>query len=1011
MWCVRLLLAVLLPFASAQNVSTVSPSNDNNDNVNDIQAVNCRYLLLAPFSTEKGDTADANFTELGAHYAASAQLAIDYLNEEYEGCTITQDGGDGNRTGVSPSSVSSTRKLVEFGDLLTRDTQQEDTTGFQELVQAVEGYGTNENDDSTSSSSICGVVGPFDGKGQEKTITYTEVHELPTMTLTGMDIDDLAGKDSKTAIGNMMDLKDYCKHLAFYLKHYMDMTHLAVIANGSKKGRLLEDKIPEAMAKQGIETRVLRFEEDKHEDWEKTRQDLEQIQLTGIHNVLILADYRKPEALLWMAQHLETLDMLQGDYQYFLFEDNVRPREINYLFGKELQDKDHPIAKLLHGAAWFNTMDPFELVVHADAETNSQLPAMDPFLPRFQEFDATRIDYPKTGIPLGQDHFQTAIPFRLSSYVYDSILAMGMGKCYAIKEKLQKDAKDDDKMEEDNRRFLQDNNNSPPPRPEDDEDSKDGPPPRPDGEEGDSKPPPKKDEPKPPKNDVVRNIVQLEPFLGASGTVAFDYNKDERFRAVDTMQMAMFNFRVVENQDSGVMTVETPIAAHLDTSTQQWITLQSFLFGSTSSDTLPNPQFVVSEENFLSNWVFGLGLFLFVFGAVFALASFAAVTYYQKDGAIRMAQPFFLKLICLGSFIEVCTILPLSLDESRGLDDGQLDAACMSVPLLVFIGHAIIYSAIFCKLWRVDQVMSAQRRTRIELQVLWPLGLVLFVIVTILIVWTAVSPWRWEHDFVSLSPPETYGKCHSDNFAAFFAPLSAILMACTLLTGFFVWRTKDISQDLSDTSTVFYLIVTQLQAWFVGLPILAVIGDSSVNSVYFGRILLIWVFAMAPLLIVLGSIMVSGLEPTSQPASLAFSHTVGGTGGGPHGSVALSNGSTPFRASVAAPAIQPHVERASFTSSTGGRRVSDFFDSTSEFAIEGDDSEKQGGLTLEHISEHPGLEEAAVMASERRIEEEATKASSHDQVDGKERALENVEEDRDYNQEELDNDSDEFCSG
>ncbi|CAB9496271.1 Gamma-aminobutyric acid (GABA) B receptor [Seminavis robusta] len=1066
MWSVEIILGLLLvmtvAFADTSN-STTSTGSSASGNGMAVEGMGCRYLLLAPFSTEKGDKTLANYTELGAHYAASAQLAIDYLNQEYQGCTISSTT-DSSGAAHSGTSTSTALKLVEFGDLLIRDTQQEDTIGFQELVGAVESYGYR-NDNGNDNSQICGVVGPFDGKGQEKAITYTEVHGLPTMSLTGMDIDDLAGKDGKTSIGNMMDIKEYCDHLAFYLKHHMELTHLVLISNNSKKGRKMQDDIIDAMNKQGIEIRVLRFEEEQHKDWEKTRLDLQQVKDTGIRNVLILADERVPLGLSWIAQHLQTLDMLQGDYQYFLFEDNIRPREIDFLFGEDLQEQESPLAKLLHGAGWFNTIDPFDLTIHTNS---NQLQTSDPFLQRFQTFNATRIEYPKTAIPLEQDHFHTAIPFRLSSYVYDSILAMGIGKCNAMKEEMQKGNKPKEDDKDRSRRVLQDNNNSPPPRPEDGDGN--GPPPRPeDGEGSGNKPPPrpedaengggggggggggepkppKKDDPKPPppKNDVIRNIVQLPPFLGASGVVSFDYNKDERFRTVETMQMAMFNFRVVV-KDNQVVTVETPIVAHLNTSTQQWITLEPFIFGSASSNTLPNRQFVVSDENYLSNWVFGIGLFLFIFGAIFAVASFAAVTYYQQDGVVRMAQPFFLKLICLGSFIEVCAILPLSLDESRGLGDGQLDAACMSVPWLFFIGHSIIYSAIFCKLWRVDQVMSAQRRTRTEFQVLWPLGVILFVIVTILIVWTAVSPWMWERDFVSLSPPETYGKCYSDDFGAFFASLAAVLMGCTLITGFFVWKTKDISQDLSDTSTIFYLIVTQLQAWFVGIPILAVIGDSSVDSVYFGRILLIWVFAMAPLLIVLlprisnanyvrrhpellrkkrGNVHVSGLDPTSRA--------------GKRGSVASStNSSAPLRASLlVSPAImvQPQEEgRVSVTSSTGFN-VSDCHESTGEFGSDSRDddlkrnrNDNTGGLPLEHISEHPTLEEAALFASERRIQTEAAAmASNDDKAKEKEGALGSVDElpemvasdddeakekEHDEQKTDLNGDSDEFHSG
>lgn len=147
--------------------------------------------------------------------------------------------------------------------------------------------------------------------------------------------------------------------------------------------------------------------------------------------------------------------------------------------------------------------------------------------------------------------------------------------------------------------------------------------------------------------------------------------------------------------------------------------------------------------------------------------------------------------------------------------------------------------------------MQAAKRKVTYLQALWPCALILVVTLVILILWTALDPWKWEREFLSLVPPETLGKCTSESFAGFFWSLTVILMFCTLSTLVMAWRTQTIAQNLSDTSTVFYLILTQAQAWFVGIPILAVIGDESVDTVYFGRILLIWMFAMAPLFIVL----------------------------------------------------------------------------------------------------------------------------------------------------------------
>lgn len=875
----------------------------NDDNTTTL--TNCTYLLLAPFSSKDGKKEPyTNYTELTASYIAAAQLAMDDLNTKKE-CTTAG---------------------INFGTLLTRDTQNEDTVGFRELVLLTSKLKEEKNENlNNANDELCGVVGPLDFKGQERSILYTEAIDLPMFFVGGGDIDDLAGKDGKTTIGNFLGITDYFNLFAEYISQQMSITHMAFIGSGSKKIRLAEDVFEDVMKKHNITHRAFRFEDEKHSTREGTIADLKQIKDSGYRNVFLSPDQRKPEALAWMAEYLDELDMLNGDYQYFLFEDAIRPHEIEYLFGKYLI-KGSSFAKFIHGTGWFSAIDPYELTGNKD-----------PFVQRWRTFDPARIQYPKQAVPITNEYYKTAkLPVRHSSFVYDSIISLGLGKCAAKKEEKErengKDAtggghdnkKDNNGSNEDNKmnnssntdfwhkkRAMQKKENG-------NNSSKDN-------KEGGKK---EKKKEKPIKNDVVRNIMNLKPFESASGLVTYTNKKDKRYRSVDTMKLAMFNFRVIVDYEetnnsptSNVIKVETPIVAYYDENSgnngdnnttniqkQKWILLKEFMYPGNRRGP-PEPQLVIAEENLLSDWVFGLGIFLLSVGCIFAILSFVVVTYCGKDSAIKMAQPLFLKLICLGSLIEVFSIFTFSFDEGRGWDKNSLDIACMASPWLFFVGHATIYSALFCKLWRVDQVMSTRRRAVTPLQVLWPLGIVLVMIVTLLTVWTAISPLTWNREMINEFPPETYGKCDSDNdwFGFFFLPLYIILMICTILTGFIVWKTKDISQDLSDTSTVFYLIVTQMQAWFVGLPILMAIGDTSANSVYLGKILLAWVFAMAPLIIVLlpriSTVIYNRLYPEEAAAKKKKNR----------GSVHISGISTPSTATAARFVAEEHNSANTFS--------------------------------------------------------------------------------------------------
>lgn len=73
-----------------------------------------------------------------------------------------------------------------------------------------------------------------------------------------------------------------------------------------------------------------------------------------------------------------------------------------------------------------------------------------------------------------------------------------------------------------------------------------------------------------------------------------------------------------------------------------------------------------------------------------ASVGFAVWTYVnRKDRVVKASQPMFLGLICLGTFITACSIIPLSIDDSIASQRG-CDIACMAVPWLFSIGFAVV---------------------------------------------------------------------------------------------------------------------------------------------------------------------------------------------------------------------------------------------------------------------------------------------------------------------------------
>lgn len=126
--------------------------------------------------------------------------------------------------------------------------------------------------------------------------------------------------------------------------------------------------------------------------------------------------------------------------------------------------------------------------------------------------------------------------------------------------------------------------------------------------------------------------------------------------------------------------------------------------------SFPEVKRLVNDENFLSNWVRCIGLTLLGVSWGLAFTSMVLLYYLRKDSVIQRTQPFFMQLLCVGSIIMTTSIYTLSLGEGVGWTDQQLDVACTITPWFFFIGHITVFSALFTKLWRIDQVLQFSRR-------------------------------------------------------------------------------------------------------------------------------------------------------------------------------------------------------------------------------------------------------------------------------------------------------------
>jgi len=131
-----------------------------------------------------------------------------------------------------------------------------------------------------------------------------------------------------------------------------------------------------------------------------------------------------------------------------------------------------------------------------------------------------------------------------------------------------------------------------------------------------------------------------------------------------------------------------------------------------------------------------------------------------------------------------------------------------------------------------------------------PLLAFLAVNLVILLSQTVYDPWSWERRIISEIPAETYGKCQSKHDLMFFGLLVGLIFVAEVMILRVAWRTTDVPTDFRDSGSIMYSCFVHAQAWAVGVPMLAALGYSSVNSTYFARIFLTWVFSVSSVAVV-----------------------------------------------------------------------------------------------------------------------------------------------------------------
>jgi len=74
-----------------------------------------------------------------------------------------------------------------------------------------------------------------------------------------------------------------------------------------------------------------------------------------------------------------------------------------------------------------------------------------------------------------------------------------------------------------------------------------------------------------------------------------------------------------------------------------------------------------------------------------------------------------------------------------------------------------------------------------------------------------------------------------------------------------------VPEDFRDSGAIMYACFAQLQSWSIGVPMLIVLGTSSAEATYFGRIFLIEIFAVSSVVVVIAPKVIKAIRIRRNP--------------------------------------------------------------------------------------------------------------------------------------------------
>mmetsp|Transcript_28462 Transcript_28462/g.69038 ORF Transcript_28462/g.69038 Transcript_28462/m.69038 type:complete len:719 (+) Transcript_28462:29-2185(+) len=224
---------------------------------------------------------------------------------------------------------------------------------------------------------------------------------------------------------------------------------------------------------------------------------------------------------------------------------------------------------------------------------------------------------------------------------------------------------------------------------------------------------------------------------------------------------------------------------------------------------------------------------------------------------VRVLQPLFLCLVLLGCLISSSTILVMTQDD----EDGTVPN-CQLIPWLYSIGFCITFGTLFAKIRRTYLLFKSavdMRRVKVTAgETVCVIGAVLLADIVILVTWTVTDPLVYRREIINTDifgePLESQGFCTSENWIIFASLIGVLHLGLLLAACVLCYFSRKISSAFQEGKYLSIAMVSNLQIFVVGVPVLILVGSDPVTG-FLLRTAIVWINDLAVVVLIFGHLM------------------------------------------------------------------------------------------------------------------------------------------------------------